>query len=199
MQLNSWSRRHAQGADPSFFQQQQLPFPSNIQQYTHNNMQLSQYPRHMIPPAYMAPWVAAASPPSYTYAPAMVTIPPVVYYPPYGMMRSPVYPPPGITIRHPGGSPAPPPRRSETTVVIRAPPVVDEAAGTSAPKQPAETPPVAPDEQPKPASGQESFVLEVLYGPRTSGRPRLPVFRDICPDDDEAGQAPPPPHPPPCA
>ncbi|RCV44555.1 hypothetical protein SETIT_9G383600v2 [Setaria italica] len=208
-ELGSSSRRHAQGAGPSNFQQgQQLPpFPSNIQQgqqYTYNNMQLPQYPHHMTPPAYMAPWVAPASPPSYTFAPAMVTIPPAVYYPPYGIRRPGVYPPPGITIRHPDGSPAPPPRRSETPIVIRAPPA--DEAGTSAPKQTEtppplpppeqpETPPPAP-EQPEPTSGQESFVLEVLYGPSTSARPRLPVFRDICPDD-EAGQAPPPP--PPCA
>jgi hypothetical protein len=56
---------------------------------------------------------------------------------------------------------------------------------------------LAHDEKLELASGKEFVVLEVLYGPSTSDRLRLPVFRDMCPDDDEAGEAPPPPPPPP--
>jgi hypothetical protein len=133
-----------------------------------------------------------------------------------------LYPPPGITIGFPlnreGYAPAPPPPpepRVRSKVTIKPPPG-SEGTSTSAPKQPEQSvpsratttsaPPASegcssssarvPTFQWPPTAEEDAFFTEKLYGP--SRRRRLPVFQDICPDD-ETSQPPPPPtsqHPP---
>ncbi|KAF8728844.1 hypothetical protein HU200_018131 [Digitaria exilis] len=192
----------AQGRRQQQQQQQEFPFP-NFQRGPEPPFQPIFHVGHF---PVANPYLAARGPPPPP--PAFFTIPRASYYPvpAVNFQWSPVYPQPPppppsrrpVVIRDPnageGGSsssapPAQPGAASKGTSAIKAPP---------APKQP-ETQPPPPEQtfQYPPTPEEESAILKVLYGPSTSGRPRLPVFQDICPDDDDKATKPPSPPPPP--
>ncbi|KAG2540418.1 hypothetical protein PVAP13_9NG552300 [Panicum virgatum] len=173
------------------------------------------FPIHF--PYYYGQWLPGA--PYYTYAPSMVAIHPTELY--GGVFDIRRHPPSGVNITHPDGTPLQLPQRPPTlpqpprgSRVLIAPPPAPEQPVTQPPLPPApeqaetlpqppamehpETPPPPPQESSAqtlhwPPTAEEAAAIEdVLYGP--SARKRLPVFKEICPDDD-ANQTPPPASP----
>ena len=169
-------------------------------------------------PYYYGQWLPVA--PHYTYAPPMVAIHPAELY--GGVFDIRRNPPSGVNITHPDGTPLQLPQRTPTLpqpprgsrVVIAPPPAPEQPVmqqplpsalekPETLPQPPAmehpEMPPPPPQEPSAqtfrwPPTAEEAAAIEaVLYGPST--KKRLPVFKEICPDDD-ANQAPPPPAPP---
>ncbi|PUZ40890.1 hypothetical protein GQ55_9G458600 [Panicum hallii var. hallii] len=195
-------RRQHQGAGPSNINQGQEfinPLSMNQGQEFINPFSLPHYTS-----PYYGQWL-----PYYTYGPPMVSIHPAGLY--GGLFDIRRHPPSGVNITHPDGTPLqlprpppPPPPRGSTVVI--APPPAPEQPETQppppAPEQP-ETPPPPPQEPSAqtfcwPPTAEETAAIEaVLYGPSTSGWNRLPVFKEICPDDDANQALPPPPPPPP--
>ena len=115
------------------------------------------------------------------------------------------HPPSGVNITHPDGTPLQLPQRPLTpprgSRVVIAPPPPPEQPET--PPQPPtlehpETLPPQPQEPSAqmvcwPPTVEDATAIEaVLYMPGT--RKRIPVFKEMCPDDD-ANQASPPPAP----
>ncbi|KAJ1296915.1 hypothetical protein BS78_01G338300 [Paspalum vaginatum] len=209
-QVGSSSWRQVHGAGPSNIQQgPELTFPMNVMQgpnYPYPYYHGLEYPypsNYYLFPMAPPPWMPVA-PPYLTYTTPMATIDPAPLYAQPGVNTGTpgVYPPRGVTIRPPPGyseGPLAPEQPAPNRVTIKAPPASE--GGPSEPKQPETKPPPAPEqpearpptprpEQPAapplylwpPNQDFAAAIYEGLYRP--TDRPRLPVFKELCPDDE---------------